>query len=154
MNEETTTILDHLERAHEGEAWYGPALHELLRDLTPAQVTARPIPGAHNILELVLHVAGWHDVLRRRLGGERVDAPDEGDFQRVEQASSDSWARAVALLRANHRSLAKAIAELPPSQWQATVPGKAYTVRFMITAIAQHSVYHAGQIALLRKALA
>jgi len=151
MNEETEVVLAHLERAHDGQAWYGPALDELLRDLTPEQVTARPIPGAHNILELVLHISGWLDVLRRRLGGQRVDAPDEGDFQRLDRASSEAWTQTLAALHANRERLSKAIEELPESAWQDAVPGKPYNVRFMVTAIVQHSVYHAGQIALLRK---
>jgi hypothetical protein len=33
------------------------------------------------------------------------------------------------------------------------VPGKPYDIRFMLHGAAQHAAYHAGQIALLKKAL-
>ena len=32
----------------------------------------RPIPGAHNIWEIVLHVGVWESIVRRRLSGEVV----------------------------------------------------------------------------------
>ena len=50
------------------EAWIEHAHHA-----HAAEAASRPIPGAHSIWELVLHVAGWADVARARLtSGEPV----------------------------------------------------------------------------------
>ena len=48
-------------------AW--PAVRELLADVTAAKAAARPLSDAHNIWEIVLHIATWEDVVRRRLQG-------------------------------------------------------------------------------------
>jgi hypothetical protein len=48
-------------------------------------------------------------------------------------------------------TLIKTVAALPDSRLQDRVPGKAYNVYFMLHGVAQHELYHAGQIALLKK---
>ena len=35
----------------------------------PPRLQARPLSDAHNIWEIVLHIATWEDVVRRRLQG-------------------------------------------------------------------------------------
>src|SRR5437764_6919973 len=56
MNE-VERILDQLKRAFEGNAWHGPAVEEVLADVTAEQAAAKPIPDAHSIWELTLHIA-------------------------------------------------------------------------------------------------
>jgi hypothetical protein len=49
----------------------------------------------------------------------------------------------------------KAVAAFPDSRLQAQVPGKSeryYNFYYMFSGIVQHELYHAGQIALLKKA--
>jgi hypothetical protein len=43
MASEVERIQGELQRAFEGEAWHGPAVLELLRDVTAKQAAARPI---------------------------------------------------------------------------------------------------------------
>ena len=65
---ETERIADQLKRAHEGGAWHGPAIDELLRGVTAGQAAARPFEGAHSIWELVAHAEAWERAILRRLG--------------------------------------------------------------------------------------
>ena len=50
-----------------------------------------------------------------------------------------------------HRDLLKTVAGLPDSRLRERVPGKPYDVGFMLKASPQHELYHAGQIAILKK---
>ena len=47
--DEIQGIVDQLQRAFEGHAWHGPAVRELLADVSAAQADARPIAQAHSI---------------------------------------------------------------------------------------------------------
>jgi len=74
---ESERILDQLNRSLDGEAWHGPALFELLRDVTLEQAASRPVPNAHTIWEILLHVTVWVEQVRARLRGDdtRKDIP-------------------------------------------------------------------------------
>jgi hypothetical protein len=67
--EENVRIADQLKRAFEGDAWHGPAVLEVLQGVTARAAASKPIPGAHSIWELVLHIAAWDGVIRRRMEG-------------------------------------------------------------------------------------
>ena len=45
----------------------------------------------------------------------------------------------------------KSVAGLPESRLWDRVPGKRYDFYFMLHGVAQHALYHAGQIAILKK---
>ena len=69
---EIDRILDELERDHTGDTWHGSPVTHVLRGVTAAQASARPIPHGHTIWELVLHMTAWKNEVRRRIGGELV----------------------------------------------------------------------------------
>ena len=64
---EVDRIRDQFRRAFEGEAWHGPSVLALLDGVTAQQAAAHPIPGAHSIWELTLHIAAWERACLRRL---------------------------------------------------------------------------------------
>ena len=57
------------------------------------------------------------------------------------------------LLRERRQADAKACDVLKPEDLQRTVPGRDYTVETMVRGVIEHGVYHAGQVAIIRKAL-
>lgn len=146
-------IVDELKRIHEGDAWHGPALRELLFGVRAEQAAARPIPNAHSIWELVLHIIGWENVFRLRLEGHPVSTAPEGDFPAVEDTSQQAWAETLSRLDNSHAQLINIVADLSGSTLKEKVVGEDYTTRFLISGIVRHHVYHAGQIALLKKTL-
>ena len=151
---ETTRIADQLRRAFQGDAWHGDALLEILDGVTAAQADARPIPHAHTIWELMLHIAAWDGAVRRRLAGEALELSDEQNFPPVKDTSETAWRKALDRVRQVHDELVQAVSELPDSRLGDRVPGKQgahYTYYYMLHGVAQHEAYHAGQIALLKK---
>ena len=150
---EIQRIEDQLRRAFEGHAWHGPAVRELLADVTAAKAAGRPLPSAHNIWEIVLHMATWERVVRQRLQGEAVaDLPTEEDWPPVRDSSEADWRRAIDdLERANH-DLRDTIARASEARLAEMVPGKDHSVYVMLHGIIQHDLYHAGQVAVLKKA--
>jgi uncharacterized damage-inducible protein DinB len=151
---EAARIADQLRRAFDGEAWHGDSLFELLKGVSAKQAAARPIKNAHTIWNLVLHIAAWDGVVARRFGGVVEELEDAENFPRVTDESETAWRKALAEVRRVHQELIDAVAKLPDSRLDEMVPGKEgahYTFYYMLHGVVQHEIYHAGQIALLKK---
>ncbi|HEY4766368.1 MAG TPA: DinB family protein [Candidatus Sulfotelmatobacter sp.] len=149
---EATGIADQLRRAFEGSAWHGPSLLELLEDVDAAMAAARPLPKVHSIWELVLHIAVWDNAASRRLSGEKCQPTGLANFPPVSAPTESAWRKAVAETRRIHQALVKTVAALPDSRLGERVPGKRYDFSHMLYGVVQHELYHAGQIAILKKA--
>ena len=149
---EATSIVDELKEIHDGNAWHGPSLLDSLTGLTSEQAAARPLPNAHSIWEIVAHIAGWENVFLQRLKGHPLREPEDGDFPASVDGNEEAWAQVLERLNETHERLLVAVAGLSDSSLDETVAGKDYSVRYMWHGILRHHVYHAGQIALLRKA--
>ena len=149
---EAAFLADELQRIWKGNAWHGPSLSELLDGVTAAQAAARPIPGGHSIWELVRHDTGWTDVFRRRLEREAVEEPEAGDYPPPSDPTPKAWAEALEGLRAAHEQIVETVARLRPEDLEAKVPGRDYSGRFQVHSAVRHTVYHTGQIGLLKKA--
>lgn len=148
---EIENIVDQMKKAYEGSAWHGPALRELLADVSASQAAARPLKGAHTIWEIVLHIAAWQGVARSRLKGERLKEPAEGDWPEVPDSGPEAWQKALAKLDRSQQALVQQASELSePALWDTAV-GTSYSVYVMLHGVIQHTLYHAGQIALLKK---
>lgn len=152
-NSEAIGIADQLRRAFDGSAWHGPAVLELLADVDAATAAARPIAGVHSIWELLLHIAVWDDAGMVRLTGKKWQPTGLANFPAAPAKPTEAaWRKAVAATKRTHEKLVKTVAALPESRLRDRVPGKLYDFYHMFHGIAQHELYHAGQIALLKKA--
>jgi uncharacterized damage-inducible protein DinB len=148
-------LSNHIKRTVRGPMWHGPALAELLRDVTAEQAQARPIAGAHTIWELVLHVTAWAEIARARLSGQRVgDPPADEDWPPVGATTAEAWTAAVDRLLQSHRELASAVRDQEDAALDVKVTGLEYTVSNLLHGVIEHGTYHGGQIALLKRALA
>jgi len=145
-------IAEQLRRAFYGEAWHGPALLELLEGVDARVAAAKPLPDLHSIWELVLHVGVWDDAAKRRLNGQKWQPKGTANFPPVSRAGEAAWRKAVLSTKRAHDALVKKVASLPDSKLTDRVPGKRYDFYHMLNGVAQHELYHAGQIALLKKA--
>lgn len=146
---EGSRIADQLRRAFGGDAWHGDSVFEIVEGVAAAQAAAHPIKKAHSIWELVLHIAA-----RYCGGGAAVELSDAENFPPVTDASEAAWRAALAEVRRVHEKLIAAVAALPDSRLDQIVPGKKgahYTFYYMLHGVVQHELYHAGQIALLKK---
>ena len=152
---ETFRLADQIRRAFEGNAWHGDSVLELLADVNAKTAAARPIQDAHSIWEILLHVAAWDAAVTRRAGGTAVTLTDEQNFPPVNDTIESAWTYAIETTKKTHHELIKAVAAFPDSRLAEQVPGETqnyYNFYYMFSGIVQHELYHAGQIALLKKA--
>jgi uncharacterized damage-inducible protein DinB len=153
-------LADQVLLASKGPAWHGASLAENLAGLTAAEAAAHPVPGAHSVWEVVLHMAAWTFEVRRRLEGGDPDLPADGDWPEVAEVSEPAWALARARLGAAHDALASAVYRFPELRWTEQVGavrdaplGTGVTYAAMVSGLLQHDGYHGGQVGLLRRAL-
>ncbi len=147
-------LADQIRRAFEGEAWHGDSVLEILRGVSARMAAQRPIPLAHSIWELVLHMEAWDKIVTCRANGQAVEPSDEQNFPPVLDTNEAGWQKTLASLRSTHAELVETVARFPEVRLHERVPGKDedyYNFYYMFSGIAQHQLYHAGQIALLKK---
>ena len=155
MSDELARIEEQLRLAFEGPAWHGPAVMELLASVDARQAAARPIPGAHTIWELVLHLGGAYGLVLRRLRGDATPLSPAEDWPPAPEpaaASDAAWRESVSALRARNRELREAVRHIDAGRLaEPLVPEPPYTAYAQLIGLTQHDLYHAGQIALLKK---
>jgi uncharacterized damage-inducible protein DinB len=83
------------------------------------------------------------------LGGSTRDLSPEENFP----ANAD-WAAALECLETAQEDLLQAIAMLEPARLDEKLSNREYSVYFALHGVIQHDIYHAGQIELLKRALA
>ena len=151
---EVERIADQLKRAHEGGAWHGPAIRDLLEGLTAEQAAARPVAGAHSIRELVEHAEAWERAVLRRLGGDPAEiVGTEENWPNSNDGSESAWRRAKERLAETDAALREAVLRLDDSQLDEPIIEGMSSRYVSLHGAVQHTLYHAGQIALVRKAL-
>jgi uncharacterized damage-inducible protein DinB len=148
---EIARIVDQLERAHRGDAWHGPSVHKVLDGVDAEAASTRPITNAHTIGELVAHLIAWENEAVARLGGNgKEDLAPEEDWPESEAG----WRDLLEQLDVAHERLSAAISECSDDMLDRSLPGRPQaTVYVLLHGVIQHNLYHAGQIALLKKAL-
>src|SRR5262245_18854258 len=152
MKTELGRLEEQLGRALEGEAWHGPSVLEVLDGVTPHQAAAHPIAGAHSIWELVLHLGGDYGLVLRRLGGDGRQLTATEDWPAVPEPSEENWRETVRALKQLNVELRRAVRGFPPERLDEPLVAEApYTAYTQFIGVTQHGLYHAGQIALLKK---
>jgi hypothetical protein len=155
---EIEIVLAMIDQAFDRRSWHGTNLRGSIKEMTAREAAWRPAPGRRNAWELALHAAYWKYAVRRRLTGEaRGSFPLKGSnfFERpVGAPTEEAWRADVRLLVETHRTLREAIARLSPAELRATPPGSKVSTLALVTGIAAHDLYHAGQIQLIKKLLA
>ena len=138
---------------YEGPAWHGPSVLEALAGVDANSAAAHRVDGAHNIGELVAHIAVWNDIMRGALEGKTIGRPtDAEDFIPFPDSADDAeWQRRLEHLRSSVHGAHAAIGEFPLKRLRDTVPGRDYNFFLLIEALPDHLTYHAGQISLLKK---
>ena len=154
MSDETDRIEEQLRRSLEGGAWHGPALLEVLADVSPEDAHAHPIAGAHSIWELVLHLEGDYRLVLRRLKGDAAPVAPEQDWPTVPSPTAENWQAALRTLRQLSQELRSKVRDFPASRLdEPLVAEPPYTAYTQFIGVTQHGLYHAGQVAILKRAL-
>ena len=149
--QETRKLADQLRRAFYAEAWHGPSVMEVLKGVTADMAATRPVPGAHTIWEIVLHTAAWERIVTDRLEGRYEEPSDDQDWPTVSDSGEEAWVSALKFLKDTHERLEEVVSKMDDALLNQAIPDWEFTRYFLLQGVIQHDLYHAGQIALLKK---
>jgi uncharacterized damage-inducible protein DinB len=143
-----------------GEPWYGSSSSVILKGVTAEEALAHPLPGAQSIWETLMHMIAWTEETMSRLNGGESKQPVRGDWPKVAGSTQEEWMAAQGELLAARRALLSALETSHEESFFLHVPkkdepthGSGATRADTVNGLADHDIYHLGQIALLKKSL-
>jgi hypothetical protein len=164
MSTDLRQLLQIIDQAYDHASWHGPSLRGSIRRVGAAEAGWRPGPQRHNIWEITVHAAYWKYAVWRRLTGAKSGsfelkgsnwflrpAKNIGPGTSAAGLFDKAWRDDVALLDRMHVKLRAAIEALPAHALNRRVGRSKVTNFYVISGIAAHDVYHAGQIQLLKR---
>jgi uncharacterized damage-inducible protein DinB len=150
---EVERIVDQYDRVMSGSAWHGDPIWKLLDGISAECAASRPIAVVHTIWELVTHMTYWETVGYRRIMNLAVEKASAKNFPPMPKASAANWRKTLKEFRASNRNFRKALTQLDPARLDVRMArDKRKSAYVEAHGVIQHHVYHAGQIAILRKA--
>jgi uncharacterized damage-inducible protein DinB len=144
-------ILQQYDNIMSGDAWYGDPVWNILEDIDAQCATAHPVAGAHSIWQLVMHMKFWEEVAVHRASAPVTPNP-ELNFPKTPELDGELWRKTLAEFRNSNREFREALMRVDPTKLDEKTPGGQRSFRCELTGVIQHHIYHAGQIALLKKA--
>jgi len=151
---EVGLLLTILDQAYDHPSWHGTNLRGSIRRVSLEQAAWRPGPQRHNIWETMVHAAYWKYTAWRRLTGTRRGSfPLQGSnwFHRSEEMTERSWRSEAELLDNMHVRLREAVGRLSSADLYSMPKGSKVSNLALLSGVAAHDLYHAGQIQLLKR---
>ena len=150
----TERIGSQLHHTFRGPSWHGPTLFELLSDVNEEEAAAVPVPNVHSIWELVLHCTAWKKAVTARLDGQGANLQGAENWPPVVDPNNRAWRDALADLDAAHAALEARVRQMTEADLDKNAPGQSDTTLYRtLHGVMEHDLYHAGQIAILKKAV-
>ena len=135
-----------------GDAWHSHPVWQVLDGISAERAAMRPLANAHSIWEIVGHMAFWEEVAARRLGGLRAGLEEDRNFSAMPEATEVNWQKTLDQFRASNQAFREALQKLDPARLNELSAAGKRSFYEEAHGLIEHSVYHAGQIALLAKA--
>lgn len=155
MRQQVGHIISSLRTVVEGEPWFGKPVMNLLHEVDPSIVYKKPNDESHSLIELLYHMINWAEFVLKRIEGE--DDADLAKFERNDWRALDinnhTWEKAVAQFKVTNDLIIDALQTKTDEFLNEKVDYREYNFRFLLNGLIQHHIYHAGQIAYLKKLL-
>ncbi|WP_426061907.1 DinB family protein [Hymenobacter sp. B1770] len=146
-------IAQQVREVHFGGNWTVSNLQEQLAGLTWQQATAR-VASCNSIAALVYHINYYISACLGVLRGEPLTAHDKYSFAHPPINSQADWEQLLEKIWADARAFAYLIEQLPEHRlWETMADEKYGNFYRNLHGIVEHTHYHLGQIALLKKLL-
>ena len=151
MNPTTQHLAKHLHGVFFGGNWTDSNLKMQLKDVTWQQSTLK-FEDLNSIATLVYHINYFIEVASRVLEGGPLEGKDTESFNHPPIKSEDDWNQFTSQVFTSAEHFSNLIKEVPEELlWQDFKDPKYGNYYRNIQGIIEHTHYHLGQIALLKK---
>jgi len=149
----TRNIAKHFREIHFGGNWTGSSMKDQLKDVSWQQAITQ-VHTFNTIATLTFHVNYYVDAVLKVLQGGPLDADDKYSFDHPPITSEEDWQRLLDKSWSDAENLAARIEKMPEHMLWENVSDPKYGIYFRnIHGIIEHTHYHLGQIALIKKLL-
>lgn len=149
----TAQIAKHFREVHFGVNWTWSNLRDNLADVTWEQATTQ-VHGLNTIAALVFHIHYFVGVTLKVLQGGPLEGSDKYSFDLPPIQSQEDWDNLLAQVWADAETYASLIEQLPEQQlWEVFSQEKYGNYYRNLHGIIEHTHYHLGQIAVIKKIL-
>lgn len=136
---------------HEGGSMTGVHLYGQLEGVTFEQATKK-MHDFHTIAELTYHINYYISAVVKVLQGGPLDAHDKFSFDCPPINSEDDWQQLQTKCRADAKAFAQLVEAMPEPQMDKAFANAKYgTWHRNLMGLMEHTHYHLGQIALIKK---
>ncbi|MFK7813443.1 MAG: DinB family protein [Maribacter sp.] len=151
MRSDLENIIQNLQESFDGKPWYGIPVMKKLNEI-PWEVVNEKIYGSKSIAVLVQHIINWRIFVVKKLEGDlkfNIIIDGENDWDEVQIQSKAEWSILKKKLQETQEHLIQKLSQETDELLIKQVPGKDYSFGPILISIAQHDIYHLGQIAML-----
>ena len=155
MNKEIQSIITNFENTLNGEPWFGRAVYNLLDEIDEAKVFTKPSDTEHSLIKLLWHMNTWAEFVLANFenkNSEELKAIEENDWRTI-VPKKHSWKKGMEELKSIHKKITEILNTKEDLFLKEMVPNRKFNVRYMLNGLIQHNIYHAGQVAYLKKLL-
>ena len=155
MNKEIQSIIKNLENTLTSQPWFGRAVYILLDEIDETKVSVKPNDSEHSLIELLWHMNTWAGFTLANLenkSSQELKAIEENDWRTIDPVKH-SWKNGLKELKSIHKRISDILNSKEDLFLKDMVPNRQYNFRFMLNGLIQHNIYHAGQVAYLKKLL-
>jgi len=147
----TTQIAKHFRDVHFGGNWTSVNLKETLTGVTWQQATTK-IYSLNTIATLVFHINYYVSAVTKVLQGEPLTAHDKYSFDLPPIQDQEDWEKLLNKTWSDAENFAQLIEQLPESKLGEIFSDEKYESYYRnLHGIIEHTHYHLGQIALIKK---
>lgn len=144
-------LIENLRESFNGKPWYGKSVWEKLAEI-PWQIVNERTYGTKSIAVLVRHIINWRLFVIRKLEGDldfNIIIDGENDWDDIVIPDQEAWQSLLRELEKTQSALLHGLSGKTDGLLAQKVPGKDYSFGPILISIAQHDIYHLGQIAML-----
>lgn len=146
-------LAKHMRDVHFGGNWTTSNLRDNLKDITWQQATTQ-VYSLNTIATLVYHINYYIDAVTKVLQGDLLNAKDEYSFSHPPVNSQQDWENILDKMWTDAETFAVLIEQLPDNKLQEDFTDAKYGTYYRnIQGIIEHTHYHLGQIAIIKKIL-
>lgn len=146
-------LAKHLRDVHFGGNWTTSNLKDNLAGVSWQQATQQ-VYELNTIATLVFHTSYYISAVLKVLQGEPLQAHDKYSFDLPPIHSQEEWESLLHKTWADAESLAALVEQLPEAKlWEPFTDEKYGTYYRNLLGIIEHTHYHLGQIAVIKKIL-
>lgn len=151
QNPISSTLAQHLRQNAEGGNWTVVHFQSLLADVTYAEAQ-RKMKGFNSIAELTYHVGYFLKAAQMVLDGKPLDAHDKFSFDLPQPFLPETWEQLRSGLVVDFQRISESVSRLDDEQLPKIFVMEKYGSWLRnLLGLLEHSHYHMGQIALLKK---